>query len=344
MGVKLQQIVPKTSIKLENLSGKIIAVDAYNALYQFLSIIRQPNGTPLKNNSGKVTSHLAGLLYRTSNLIELGIKPIFIFDGNPPILKKTEIERRTKIKDEALAKYEKALEEGEMEEARKYAQATSRLKDYMISDSKKLLSLMGLPWIQAPSEGEAQAAYLVKKGDAEYCSSQDYDSLLFGASKLVRNMTISGKRKVARKNIYININPELVELKKTLEENKITFEQLIDLSILIGTDYNPNGVKGLGAKTALKLIKEYGSFERVLPHLKNNQIQFEYKKIQELFLNPEITDDYLLEWKDVDFEGIVDFLCLEKDFSESRVRKALNKLQKGTKESREKMTLEKWFK
>lgn len=343
MGVKLREIVPKTTLKLESLGGKIIAIDAYNALYQFLSIIRQPNGTPLKDHSGKVTSHLTGLLYRTSNLMELGIKPIFVFDGNPPLLKKTEIERRSKTKEEALAKYEKALEEGKIDEARKYAQATSRLKDYMLSDSKKLLSLIGLPWIQAPSEGEAQAAYLVKKGDADYCASQDYDSLLFGAPKLVRNMTISGKRKVPRKNTYVNISPELVELKKILTENKITYEQLIDLSILIGTDFNPMGVKGLGAKTALKLIQEYGSFAKVLPHVKNNEIQFEPKKIQEIFLHPKITDNYHLEWKDADIEGTVDFLCLEKDFSESRVRKALAKLQKGTKEFKEKTTLEQWF-
>ena len=343
LGVKLREIVPRTSIKLESLSGKTIAIDAYNALYQFLAIIRQPNGTPLKDHSGKVTSHLSGLLYRTSNLMELGVKPIFVFDGTPPALKETEIKRRSKAKEEALVKYEKALEDGKLEEARKYAQATSSLKNYMQVDSKKLLSLMGLPWIQAPSEGEAQAAYLAKKGDAEYCASQDYDSLLFGAPKLIRNMTISGKRKLARKNIYINITPEIVELKTILREHEITLEQFIDLSILIGTDFNPMGVKGLGAKTALKLIKEYGTFSKVLPHVKNNQIQFEPNKIQEIFLHPEVTDNYVLQWKDADIEGIVDFLCREKDFSEDRVRKALKKIQKGTKEIKEKTTLEQWF-
>jgi flap endonuclease-1 len=343
LGVKLREIVPKTSIKLESLSGKTIAIDAYNALYQFLAIIRLPNGTPLKDHSGKVTSHLSGLLYRTSNLMELGIKPIFVFDGTPPALKEAEIKRRSKVKEEALAKYEKALEEGKVEEARKYAQATSRLKDYMQLDSKRFLSLMGLPWVQAPSEGEAQAAYIAKKGDADYCASQDYDSLLFGAPKLIRNLTISGRRKLARKNIYINITPEIVELKKILREYEITFEQLIDLSILIGTDFNPIGIKGLGAKTALKLIKKHGSFLKVLPHVKNNQIQFEPEKIQEIFLHPEVTNNYVLKWKDADSDGVIDFLCREKDFSEERVRKALKKIQKGTKETREKTTLEKWF-
>jgi len=343
LGVKLREIVPKRAIKLEYLTGKTIAIDAYNAIYQFLSIIRQPNGTPLKDHTGKVTSHLSGLLYRTSKLLELGIKPIYVFDGTPPVLKSAEIKRRSKVKEEALIKYKKAIKEGKIEEARKYAQATSRLKNYMQEDSKKLLSLMGLPWIQAPSEGEAQAAYLTKKGEADYCASQDYDSLLFGAPKLIRNVTISGKRKLARRNSYINISPEIIELKKILTEYKITFEQLIDLSILIGTDFNPMGIKGLGPKTALKLIKEYGTFAKVLPHIKNNQIQFDPKQIQEIFLNPKITDNYILKWKEVDINGVIDFLCREKDFSEERVSKALIKIQEGSKEIKEKTTLEQWF-
>jgi len=343
LGVKLREIVPKRVTKLEYLAGKTIAIDAYNALYQFLSIIRQPNGTPLKDHTGKVTSHLSGLLYRTSKLLELGIKPIYVFDGTPPVLKSAEIKRRSKVKEEAVIKYKKAIKEGKIEEARKYAQATSRLKDYMQEDSKRLLSLMGLPWIQAPSEGEAQAAYLTKKGEADYCASQDYDSLLFGAPKLIRNVTISGKRKLAGRNSYINISPEIVELKKILTEYKITFEQLIDLSILIGTDFNPMGIKGLGPKTALKLIKEYGTFAKVLPHIKNNQIQFDPKQIQEIFLNPKITDNYILKWKEVDVNGVIDFLCREKDFSEERVSKALIKIQEGSKEIKEKTTLEQWF-
>ncbi|HUU89460.1 MAG TPA: flap endonuclease-1 [Candidatus Glassbacteria bacterium] len=343
MGIKLREILPKTSIKLENLGGKTFAIDAYNALYQFLAIIRQPDGTPLKDRSGKVTSHLSGLLYRTSKLLELGIKPIYVFDGTPPALKEAEIKRRSKVKEEALVKYEKAIKEGKIEEARKYAQATSRLKDYMQEDSKKLLSLMGLPWIQAPSEGEAQAAYLTKKGDADYCASQDYDSLLFGTPKLIRNVTISGRRKIARKNSYINVSPEIVELKKILAANKITFEQLIDLSILIGTDFNPMGIKGLGPKTALKLIKEHGTIAKVLPHVKNNQIQFDPQEIKEIFINPKITDDYVLKWKDVDIDGVIDFLCRKKDFSEERVNKALIKIQEGSKGIKEKTTLEQWF-
>ncbi len=343
MGVNLRNIVPKIVIKLENLSGKSIAIDAYNALYQFLAIIRQPDGTPLKDSTGKVTSHLSGLLYRTSNLVEIGIKPIYVFDGVPPALKEQEIKRRMKAKEEATIKYEYALAKGKMEEARMYAQATSRLKDYMEEDSKRFLSLMGIPWLQAPSEGEAQAAHITKQGDADYCASQDYDSLLFGAPRLIRNVTVSGRRKLPGKNVYINVEPEVVQLSNVLKDCGITYEQLIDVAILIGTDFNPDGIKGLGPKTALKLIKEHKNLENALPNLKNAEFPAEPQRIREIFLHPKVRDDYKLEWKEPKVEGVVDFLCREKDFSEDRVRKALEKMQEGTKKLKGKTTLEKWF-
>ncbi|MEM3702875.1 MAG: flap endonuclease-1 [Candidatus Bathyarchaeia archaeon] len=343
MGVNLRDLVPKTIVRLEDLSGKSIAIDAYNALYQFLAIIRQPDGTPLKDNSGRITSHLSGLLYRTSNLVELGIKPIYVFDGVPPALKEAEIKRRMKTKEEALIRYEQALKEGKIEEARMYAQATSSLKDYMAEDSKRLLNLMGIPWIQAPSEGEAQAAYVVKCGDADYCASQDYDSLLFGTPRLARNITISGRRKLPGKNVYIEVEPEVVELEKVLKECGITHEQLIDVGILVGTDFNPEGVKGLGPKTALKLIKEYGNLENALPHIKNAEFPVEPQKIKEIFLYPKVTDNYEIEWREPDIEGVIDFICRERDFSEDRVIKALEKMRKGIAKLKGKTTLERWF-
>ena len=343
LGVNLRNILPKTVVKLEDLSGKSIAIDAYNALYQFLAIIRQPDGTPLKDSTGKVTSHLSGLLYRTSNLVEMGIKPIYVFDGVPPVLKAVEIERRRQVKVEAAVRYEKAVAQGKVAEARMYAQATSSMKDYMEDDSKKLLSLMGLPWVQAPSEGEAQAAYLTKRGDSDYCGSQDYDSLLFGAPKLIRNITISGRRKLPSKNIYIDVVPELVVLENVLKECAITYEQLIDVGILIGTDFNPDGIKGLGPKTAIKLIKEHGTLENALPHIKNPEFPAEPQRIRDIFLHPKVRDDYKLEWTEPNVEGIVDFLCRQKDFSEDRVRKALEKMRQGATKEKGRTTLEKWF-
>ena len=328
-------------MKLEDLSGKIIAIDAYNAIYQFLAIIRQPDGTPLKDSTGKVTSHLSGLFYRTSNLVELGLKPIYVFDGVPPTLKAAEIERRKAVKVQAIASYEKAAAKGDTEKMRMFAQAATSMKDYMQEDSRRLLELMGLPWVQAPSEGEAQAAYMTKKGEADYCASQDYDSLLFGAPRMLRNITISGRRK--RGNAYVEVVPEVMELSKTLAETGLTYEQLIDVGILIGTDFNPDGIKGLGPKTALKMVKQYGSLENALPHIKNVSFPVEPNCIRQVFLHPEVTDKYALRWCDPDVEGVVDLMVRQKEFSEDRVRKSLEKMCAGAKKQKSKQTLEKWF-
>jgi len=341
--VNLRDLVPKTTVTLESLSGKSIAIDAYNALYQFLAIIRQPDGTPLKDSTGRVTSHLSGLFYRTANLVELGIKVVYVFDGVPPTLKEVEIKRRAKVKEEALVKYEKALEEGKIEEARSYAQATSRLKDYMADDSKRLLTYMGIPWLQAPSEGEAQAAYLTRRGDTNFCASQDYDSLLFGAPMLVRNVTISGRRKLPKKDVYIDVVPETVELNQVMKELGITHEQLVDIGILVGTDFNPEGVKGMGPKTALKLIKEHGTLENALPHIKDAEFPVEPQRIRDIFLNPKVRNDYHLEWRQPNEEAIINFMCRERDFSEDRVRNALEKMQTGLKKTKGKTTLEQFF-
>ena len=343
LGVDLRDIVPKIAVKLEDLGGKSIAIDAFNAIYQFLSIIRQPDGTPLQDSTGKVTSHLSGLLYRTSNLVEMGIKPIYVFDGVPPTLKREEIARRRQVKVEAAVHYEKAVARGDIPKMRMLAQATTSMKDYMKEDSQKLLELMGLPWIQAPSEGEAQAAHMTRKGKTDYCASQDYDSLLFGAPLLLRNVTITGRRKLPSKNVYVDIVPETISLNETLKDLGITYEQLIDVGILTGTDFNPDGIRGLGPKTALKLIRECGTIEDALPKIKNAQFPHEPQAIREVFLHPQVTDNYRIEWREPDIEGVVDFMVRQKEFSEERVRKALEKMRQGAQKQKGKMTLEKWF-
>jgi len=341
LGVDFKDLVPKTPIKLEDLSGKIIAIDAYNAIYQFLSIIRQPDGTPLKDSAGHITSHLSGLFYRTSNLVEMGLRPIYVFDGIPPTLKAAEIERRKQVKVQAITSYEKAAAKGDTEKMRIFAQAATSMKDYMQEDSRELLEMMGLPWINAPSEGEAQAAHLTKKGEADYCASQDYDSLLFGAPRMLRNITISGRRK--RGNAYIEVVPEVMELSKTLSGTGLTYEQLIDVGILIGTDFNPDGIKGLGPKTALKLIKQHGSLENALPYIKNASFPVEPNCIRQVFLHPEVTNNYKLKWCEPNVEGVVDLMVRQKEFSEDRIRKSLDKMLAGSKKQKSKMTLEKWF-
>jgi flap endonuclease-1 len=203
LGVDLKGITPKVKIGYDELSGKTLAVDAYNALYQFLSIIRGATGGPLSDRQGRVTSHLSGLFYRSINMMERGIKLVYVFDGKPPDVKNTELEKRARIKEAARVKYGEALKKGEFEKAKSYAQMTSKLDKEMVDDAKKLLNAMGIPWTQAPSEGEAQAAFMVLRNDLWAVVSQDYDSLLFGAPRFIRNLTISGRRKLPRKNVYI---------------------------------------------------------------------------------------------------------------------------------------------
>ncbi len=322
--------------------GKSIAIDALNAIYQFLSIIRKPDGALLKDRSGRITSHLSGLLYRNSNLIEKGIKPIYVFDGKPPHLKKTEILRRKEIRTKARIKYKDALEKGDIKRAKTYAQATSKLEDYMIDDSKILLTLMGIPWVQAPSEGEAQAAHITRSGNSDYCGSQDYDSLLFGAPRLIRNMTITGKRKLPRRKAYVEVIPEIIELGKLLEKLEITREQLVDIGILLGTDFNPKGFKGIGPKRALKLIRKFGSFEKISKSM-DLESSFDIQQIREIFLNPKVNDEYQIKWGIPDNEGTLKFLCEQRSFSENRVKKALSRLTEGLSEIKRNVTLETFF-
>jgi len=342
LGVDLADLISKERTVLDQLSGRSIAVDGYNCLYQFLAIIRGPTGEPLMDRQGRITSHLSGLLYRTTNMAEKGIRLVYVFDGIPPSLKEAEIKRRSRVKEEALVKYEEALRKGDMQEARKFAQATSRLKDLMVDDAKRLLDALGVPWIQAPSEGEAQAAHLAKKGDVWAAASQDYDSLLFGAPRLIRNLAISGRRKLPRRQAYVEVEPEFVELSKALSELGITREQLIDLGILIGTDYNPSGVKGIGPKTALKMLKEHGSLDKILPTL---QAEFpeDPAKIRQIFLSPEVSETYSLEWKEPKLKEVIEFLCKERDFSEERVRNAVERMMAGLKEREKKRTLDSFF-
>jgi len=343
MGVNLKDVVSRRTITLEGLNGRSVAVDAYNALYQFLAIIRQPTGELLTDRQGRVTSHLSGILYRNSNLAEKGMKIVYVFDGKPPSLKSVEIERRRRVKETASIRYEAAVKRGDMEEARVYAQMTSKLKDSMVEDAKKLLTLLGIPWVQAPSEGEAQAAYLAQRGTVWAIASQDYDSLLFGAPRLVRNLAITGKRKLPRKNIYVDVNPELVELELVLNELGVTLDQLIDIGILVGTDFNPDGAHGVGAKTALKLIREHGSLEKIVPKLREKRLPEDLSAIKQIFHNPNVINDYRLEWNPPDVEGAVKFLCGERSFSEERTRNALEKMMKSFQETKVKRTLDRWF-
>lgn len=334
MGADIGEILKREVVEIDHFSGKRIAIDAFNTLYQFLATIRQPDGTPLMDSNGRITSHLSGILYRISNMVEVGIKPIFVFDGEPPEFKRKEVERRKKIREEAEIKWKTA---SSLVEARKYAQQAIRVDEYVIESSKKLLDLMGIPTVQAPSEGEAQAAYIVKKGDADYTGSQDYDSLLFGSPRLARNLAITGRRKLPGKDFYVEVKPEIIDLEYNLKLLGISREQLIDIALLVGTDYN-EGVEGIGVKRAYKYVKAYGDVFKVLRVLRVDVKDVE--DIRKFFLDPPITDNYNIDFRKPDEEGIVEFLCEEHDFSRERVKKAVEKLKSIVSDQ---MTLDRWF-
>jgi len=338
MGVQLTELIKSEEIDIINLLDRKIAIDAYNWIYQFLSIIRQRDGEPLKDSKGRITSHLSGLFYRTIKLLENGIKPIYVFDGEPPKFKRVTSEIRKGIRAEAEEAWKKALERREYEEARKYAQRAAVITDEIVEDSKKLLNAMGIPVLQAPSEGEAQCAFMVKNGDAWAIATQDYDSLLFGCERLVRNLSITGKRK--RGDTYITIKPELIYLQNLLDDLKINQDQLIMLGILIGTDYNPGGVKGIGPSKALELVKEKKTIDKVFEGLEWNH-EATPKDIFNLFKKPRVKEKYIIDFKRLDEEKVKSILCDEHDFSEDRVENAIKRLKESDTEQR---SLAKWLK
>jgi flap endonuclease-1 len=336
MGVDLGDLLRKKKIEIKDLSGRWVAVDAFNTLYQFLSIIRQKDGTPLMDSSGRVTSHLSGLLYRTTNLLDEGLKVAFVFDGEPPSFKSETLQQRSNIREKAEAAWEEARASGE--DGFKYAQASSRLNAEILQDARRLIESMGLPIVQAPSEGESQAAHMAGRGDVYIVGSQDYDSLLFGAPRVVRNLAITGKRKLPRKNIYVDVEPEEIDLEEGLAALGISRKQLVEIGILCGTDFN-SGLPRVGPKTALKLIREKGDLESVLKD-QNAEIE-NYTEIREFFLHPLVTDDYVIKMSKPNVGKIVSFLVEERDFDAERVEKTARRLEEVYRSGQS--TLDRWI-
>jgi flap endonuclease-1 len=344
MGTKLGDIVAATAISLTDLSGKKLAIDAFNTIYAFLSSIRQPDGTPLADRQGRVTSHLSGLFYRNVNLLENGISPLYVFDGEAPKLKAKEQQKRREIREAAYEEWQTAKAEGRIEDALKAAKGSSRLTTSMIEESKNLLTALGIPVVQAPSEGEALAAQMARDGQVWASASQDNDSLLYNCPRMIRNLSISGRRRGGRSKTYQVISPELIDLDDNLRLLGLTRKQLIDLAILVGTDYNES-ITGIGQKTALKLIKKHGSLEKIestfkvskKPKDKEKYTEIQdvpYDEIREIFLNPPQMKVEEPEWSNPNSEEIHKILCAEHDFSESRVQKSLERLATALEELR----------
>jgi len=327
MGVLLTPIIVKQGLGLEDLRGKRLAVDANGELYQFLALIRLRDGSPLRDSHGRITSHISGLFYRTTRLItDYGLELAFVFDGKPPALKFAEIARRRSIKARYDAELAQALEAGDLAKAYSKATMTSRLTREMAEEARELLRLMGLPVIQAPSEGEAQASHMAAKESLWAAASKDYDCLLFGTPRLLRFLTIAGKEFLPSKGAFRAITPELIDIAVLLEHYKISRSQLVDLAILVGTDFN-EGIKGIGPKKALKLVSDCGSIENMPAEIRD-EAGAVAPDIRAIFLQPDVTDNYQIQFTRPDLDGIVRFLCDEREFSRERVAAALARTYK----------------
>jgi flap endonuclease-1 len=331
MGVNLSDLVVAEDLEPTELMGRTVAIDAYNAIYQFLSVIRQPDGTPLMDPRGRVTSHLEGLLNRNANLVEMGLRPSYVFDGVSPEKKEATIRERRERRESAKKEWEQAKSEGDVRKAYSKATQSSRITNEIVESSRILLTHLGIPVIQAPEEGEAQAAYMCAKGDVWAAASQDFDSLLFGAPLLVRNLTLSGRRKMPGRDEYKEVRMQMVDRQKTLSALGLDGRQLVALCVLVGTDFNP-GVMGVGPKKALKLIKQHGTLAGALQSMGMEMDDLD--RVQSIFLDFERTDDYRLQWSPPDRAKVIDMLCGEYSFSEKRVNGALDKFSSGKKDQR----------
>ncbi len=349
MGTKIGKLISKSrhEIEIQELAGKKIGFDAYNIIYAFLARIRDQSsgGTYFTDSNGNVTSHLSGIFYRLTNLLANNIKPVFIFDGKPPSFKMAEIEERKKKKEEAALKQAEAIAKGDMIGAMKYAQATSSITPTMIEDAKRLLEYFGVPIVQAAAEAEAQGAKLVELGHLHSMTSQDYDSFLFGSNSVIRNLAISQRRKVPNQQRWIDVPPEKISLVDILSELRLKDrDQLIMLGLLIGTDYNPNGIKGVGPITALKLVHQYPTPTALFDYLDvkyNLKEVFPYppNTLLEYFLSPEVNNDCEMKFSKPDPEKITEFLVEERDFQSSRIKRQLDMLRQKSSQK----TLDKFF-
>ncbi len=331
MGVQLGGLIKGRELEQSDLKNKKIAIDAFNILFQFLTTIRdRETGEPLKDSKGRVTSHLSGLFYRTIKYIEGGMTPVYVFDGQRPDFKYVSAERSEKRSD-ARVKWKEAIAKGDKKEAWKQARMSASLDSEMIASAKELLDCMGVAVIQAPSEGEAQCAWMCNKKQVWAAASQDWDAIIFGAPRLIRNLSITGKRRIPKTGAYYELKPEMVESKDVLKVLGINREQLIMMSMLIGTDFNP-GVKGVGPKTALKKVLEFKTF---------NKLSKEYElpeKVYDFFLNPPY-EDIKIESKVMSEDKIIKFMVDKHEFSNERIENAIKRLKANKPSS---SSLSKW--
>lgn len=305
----------------EFLRGKILVVDALVIIYQMLAVIRGPDGYFLVDKNKNITSHLVGIFNRECRLMSLGVRSIYVFDGPPHPLKLAVIKRRKEERKRFLGEFLHAVKRGDVEKAIKVGKRAMLLNDQMIEDTKRLLRLLGIPIIQAKHDAEAQASFIVNRGDAFAVATRDWDAIIYGANRVVMHWKI----------IYDEYLPtKLYTLREILEGLKLTREQLIDLAILLGTDFNPGGFPKVGPKTAYKLIKTYGGVEKLLALKKITwRWPIDYNEIRNIFLNPPVNENYRVEFSSLDRDGLIEFLVNERGFSKQRVLSRLSEAIKG---------------
>ncbi|KAG7107373.1 Flap endonuclease 1 like protein [Verticillium longisporum] len=304
--------------EIKNQFGRKVAIDASMSIYSFLIAVRS-DGQQLMNESGETTSHLMGMFYRTLRMVDNGIKPLYVFDGAPPKLKSGELAKRFQRKQEAKEGLEEAKETGTAEDIEKFSRRTVRVTREHNAECQKLLKLMGVPFIIAPTEAEAQCAVLAKGGKVYAAASEDMDTLTFETPILLRHLTYSEQRKEPIQEIHLD---------KVMEGLGMERNQFVDLCILLGCDYL-DPVPKVGPSTALKLIREHKTLEGVVDYIKNDPKSkytlpedWPFADARELFLNPDVRPadhaDCDFKWEKPDIEGLVTFLVTEKGFSEDR--------------------------
>jgi len=253
------------------------------------------------------------------------IRPVFVFDGKPSDLKSATLAERRRSREKAREEWKEAIGRGDYGTAWSKAVRMNSLTQDMQNDAKKVLDLLGIPRVQATQEGEAQAAYMAARGDVWAVNSRDYDSVLFGSPRLVRYITISGQEYLPSKGISRSLIPELIELEKLLATLRLTREQLVDLAILVGTDFN-QGIRGIGPKTALKLLRANGKLE-CLPENYREELPMNIAELRKVFIDPSVTANYDLEFKGLDENGLTRFLCDERGFGRERVSLVINRMK-----------------
>jgi len=331
MGVPFGSIIKGKEIEIGDLKGRKIAIDAFNTMFQFLTTIRdRETGEPLKDSKGFVTSHLSGLLYRTTKFLEAGIKPIYVFDGKRPDFKYVSAER-AKVREDARIRWKEHMERGETELGFKAAKMSATINQDMIDHAKKLLEYMGVSVVQAPSEGEAQCAWMCLHGDVWGSASQDWDSILFGSSRLVRNLSITGKRRLPRTGAYYELKPEVVECKEVFTSLGITREQMIVMAMLMGTDFN-EGVDTFGPKRSLDLVKK----EKIEDIISKHNLP---QNVYDFFLNPPHHEEKI-ESKELQPDKILKMMVDDHEFSQERIQKVIDTLKKTSGTN----ALSKWLK